>query len=230
MKNSELNIHIIRRVAHALSDFPEKVFFVGGAVIPLYVHEPGSEDVRPTYDVDITFDISTSAGLESLREKLINKGFIQSHEDNVICRFRFDDIIVDVMSTTNVDWAPSNKWFKAGISDLQTVNLGNGLQIDVLSLPYYLCTKFEAHNDRGINDPRFSKDFEDIVYLFDNISDISEQIQKAPEDVRIFLSTNCRHILEDSLTQEAVYGHLSFALQEERFQLIMKKIKTVSIP
>lgn len=230
MKNSELNIHIIRRVAHALSSFQEKVFFVGGAIIPFYIHEPGSEDVRPTYDVDITFDISTSSGLESLREKLIGHGFIQSHEDNVICRFRFGDIIVDVMSTVSIGWAPSNKWFKSGLDDLKTISLGDDLKIKILSLPYYLCTKFEAFKDRGSNDPRFSKDLEDIVYLFDNISDISQQIQEAPEDARIFLAQNCSQILEDRAIQEAVYGHLSFELQEDRFQILMQKIKTVSIP
>ena len=65
MKNSDTSLKIISRIASALGDLNEKVFFVGGTVVSLYVTDPAAEDVRPTEDVDITFDIPSSAELEA---------------------------------------------------------------------------------------------------------------------------------------------------------------------
>jgi len=37
-----------------------------------------------------------------LREKLVAKGFKQTAEENVMCRFKYHDILVDVMATEAV--------------------------------------------------------------------------------------------------------------------------------
>jgi hypothetical protein len=60
--------------------------------------------------VDISFAIVSLGELESIREGLNQKGFKQSPEDNVICRFRYKGIKVDVMSTKEVGWAPWPKY------------------------------------------------------------------------------------------------------------------------
>ena len=88
--------------------------FVGGAMVSLYIDDPAAEDIRPTKDIDLTFQISTVGKLERLRQSLIEKGFIQTHEDDIICRFRYEELLVDVMSTKSIGWAPSNKWFMPG--------------------------------------------------------------------------------------------------------------------
>lgn len=99
MKNTTINLGIIKTIATALGELNEKVIYVGGAVVSLYINDPAADDVRPTKDVDISVSVVSLVELEALREALINKGFYQSAEDNVICRFRYKDILVDVMST-----------------------------------------------------------------------------------------------------------------------------------
>lgn len=76
--------------------------FVGGAMVSMYIDDPAAEDIRPTKDLDLTFQITTAGKLEEIRQKLLQKGFSQTHEDHVICRFRFDDLLIDVMSTQAV--------------------------------------------------------------------------------------------------------------------------------
>jgi len=100
----------------ALSDLNEKVVYVGGAVVSLYIDDPSAEDVRPTKDIDISFEILSFSELEKLRLSLIQRGFYQTAEDNVICRFRYEDVKVDVMSTREIGWAPANAWFEAGFN------------------------------------------------------------------------------------------------------------------
>ena len=75
----------------------------------LYVNDPAADDVRPTKDVDIGLEISSIGELEELRQYLSGKGFIQTAEDDVRCRFRYEDIKVDVMATEEIDWAQATE-------------------------------------------------------------------------------------------------------------------------
>lgn len=171
LKNTQINRLATKKVATAIGEMNEKVVYVGGAVVSLYIDDPAAEDVRPTKDVDISLEIVSLGQLESIREFLSEKGFRQSHEDQVMCRFRFEDVKVDVMSTRSIGWAPGNRWFEAGFPHAFVYNL-DGLLLWLLPLPYYLAAKFDAFHDRGGRDPRTSHDVEDIVYLLNHVSDV----------------------------------------------------------
>lgn len=56
-------------------------------MVSLYIDDPSAEDVRPTKDLDISLEIASLCALEALRASLLEKGFYQSPEDDVICRF-----------------------------------------------------------------------------------------------------------------------------------------------
>lgn len=226
MDNRNFNLDVIHKVAHALGELNEHVAYVGGAVVSLYVDDPAAEDVRPTKDVDITLEIASLPELEELREKLTTKGFTQSADDKVICRFRYDDITVDVMSTQAVGWAPSDEWFQAGFAHLEEITIKD-IKIRILPLPYFLAAKFNAFHDRGGNDARTSHDFEDITYLLDNRTDLVEQIENSPDDVKAFLKGEFKNILNSSNLKEAILGNLSQLTQTERFDLIMEKLKKI---
>ena len=98
----------------------------------------------------------------------MKKGFIQTHEDDIICRFRYEDILVDVMSTQSVGWAPSNPWFKSGFEKAIVYDLER-IKIRILPLSYFLATKMAAFFDRGMKDLYASSDLEDILYIFKSI-------------------------------------------------------------
>ncbi len=174
LKNTRINRLATKRVATALGELNEKVVYVGGGIVSLYIDDPAAEDVRPTKDVDISLEIVSLDQLDSLRERLNEKGFTQSHEDKVICRFRLEDIKVDVMSTQTIGWAPGNRWFKDGFHSSFLYDL-DGLSIRLLPLPYFMVSKFDAFHDRGSKDPRTSHDFEDIVYLLNHVSDVGNK-------------------------------------------------------
>jgi predicted nucleotidyltransferase len=123
VKDTTINREVIRKIAFALGAMNEQVVFVGGATVSLYINDPAANDVRPTKDVDISLAIASLGELEAIREELTRKGFKQSPEDDVICRFRHEDIKVDVMSTKAVGWAPTNPWFAPGFAQRETVEI-----------------------------------------------------------------------------------------------------------
>ena len=226
MRNRTLHLELIETIAAALGELNEKVAFVGGAVVGLYTNDLAAEDVRPTKDIDITLHIVSLGNLELFREALLSKGFIQHADDDVVCRFRYEGILVDVMATHPVGWAPANRWFAPGFDHLISRE-SDGQTFRLLSLPYFMATKFDAHADRGGSDPRTSKDFEDLVYLLDYVVNLEQQILTAPEDVKTYLIAQFEAILTDNLKKEAILAQLPYSIQMERFKIIMTKIEKV---
>jgi len=226
MRNTDVNIQAIKKIARALDELHDRVVYVGGAVVSLYVNDPGADDVRPTKDVDIGLEISSLIELEELRQNLTSKGFIQTAEDDVRCRFRYEDIKVDVMTTEEIDWAQTNEWFKPGFKHLDETTIED-VHIKILSLSYFLASKFSAFHDRGGHDPRTSHDFEDIIYILDNRDNLAETVLKSPDDVKHYLKSEFSAILENSELQEAVLGNLSYDIRKERFNMIIKKLHEI---
>jgi predicted nucleotidyltransferase len=226
LKNTIINLGVIRKIAIALNELNERVVYVGGAVVSLYINDPAAEDVRPTKDIDISLEIASVGELEEIRDLLVRKSFKQSPEDNVICRFRYEDIKVDVMSTKEVGWAPTNPWFGPGFKHLEKIVIEDK-NINILQLSYFLATKFTAFKSRGGNDARTSHDFEDIIYILDNRTDLVGEIQKSPNDVKEYLKTEFKNILANDNMKEAMMANLYYETQEERFNLIINKLNII---
>lgn len=226
MKNTTINLGVIRKVSKALAELNEKVVYVGGAVVSLYINDPAADDVRPTKDIDISLDILTLFELEQLREELIKRGFRQTSEDTVICRFRYDDIKVDVMSTEAIGWAPSDKWYAPGFK-LREAKEIEGIRVQIMPLSYFLASKFDAFHERGGADPRTSHDFEDITYIIDNRTDLVECILSSPNDVKQFLKVEFSEIQQNRTLHEAIQGNLFYETSTERFKMIMDKLATI---
>lgn len=227
MLNTIINRKATSQVAVALGELNKDVVYVGGAMVSLYIDDSAAEDVRPTKDIDITLEIANVGELEKLRVALEDKGFIQSVEDDVICRFRLNEIKVDVMSTTEVGWAPANPWFAPGFENSITEEVEK-VEIRILTLPYFLATKFTAFEGRGGGDPRMSHDFEDIVYLLNYTSNFKDQIQESDPEVKQYLKEQFLAIRDKGNMQEAIIGNLYHEDQEVRFDRIMREIKEIT--
>lgn len=221
LKNTIIDRKAVAKIARALGPLKDEVVFVGGAIVSVYINDPAAEDFRPTKDIDISLSVASYAALETFREKITQRGFVQSAEMDVICRFKYQSILIDVMNTHEVGWAPANRWFAPGFDRREIINVEDQ-DIYILPLPYFLASKFEAFIDRGATDARTSHDFEDIVYMFDNRIDMAEQLLSAPSDVKAFLKEQIGKIMINSKMKEAIYGNLNYDLREERYNRIIE--------
>ncbi len=222
LKNTLINRAATKKVALALGNLNKEVVYVGGAMVSLYIDDTAAEDVRPTKDLDLTFQVATFAELEDLREKLVEKGFTQNAEDTVNCRFRYEDLKVDVMSTQSVGWAPSNLWFAKGFKKAISTTLDE-VTIKVLPLPYFLATKMEAFFNRGMKDVYASHDLEDIVYLFNYTTDIDEQILASEKEVKDFFMEKLKIFKNDNTILTAIRGSLYYDQADERMEVIQER-------
>src|ERR1017187_3777736 len=157
------NVDLIEIVAKGLGPLRTEVVFVGGATTSFYVKDSVVKSIRATDDVDCIIEMASRNEYYKISEKLRNSGFKEVAEDkSPLCRWRFSGVLVDIMPTDPAILGFSNKWYKDGIANAQTIKLPSKIEIAILSLPYFLATKLEAFKGRGKGDYRCSNDIEDI--------------------------------------------------------------------
>jgi hypothetical protein len=84
-------------------------------------------------------------------------------EEDVICRFRCDEIILDVMPTDQKILGFGNPWYRKALQHAVNHEIADDLIIKSISAPYFLATKFEVFKTRGNNEWWSSHDYEDSV-------------------------------------------------------------------
>jgi hypothetical protein len=221
------NIDMLQIVATGLGELKEVLVFVGGAVAELYADDPASSDIRPTQDVDCVIEFSSRMEHARLEKKLQTKKFAYDTSKGApICRWIYQGIKVDVMPTDESILGFKNLWYPGGVENKISKKLPNGTEIYVFSPEYYVASKFEAHNDRGGNDLRQSHDFEDIIYILDNSTNILENVRNANEDVKNYLE--CESLLGNDGLSEGIESALPYGSDSNRVEIIKDMIHVIA--
>lgn len=223
------NIEMLQTVANGLGDLKVDMVFVGGAVAELYASNPEISEIRPTLDVDCVIELRSKTAHIKLEEDLRALGFANDTSKGApICRWVYQDIMVDVMPSDSDILGFSNLWYDEGIENKISKTLPNGTEVFVFPPEYYLAAKFEAHKGRGGNDLRQSHDFEDVIYILDNCSDILENISNASESVKAYLKEECSSLLKNDGLTEGIESALPYGSEEEATEIIIELIQNIA--
>lgn len=207
----QTNITRIRAVYNALGDLRNDVVFVGGATVSLYADQR-AEEVRPTEDIDVVVEIMTHRDFSQLDERLRNLGFKNDQDSGIICRYIINGLIVDIMPIHDEAIGFANKWYPKGFELSEYYEISENLSVRIFAPVYFLASKLEAFKSRGKNDWRTSKDFEDIVFLLENRSQIWHEMESAEGDVKAYLKNELRAILNNPFVEEWVDSHAGFGV------------------
>lgn len=173
----------IEKIALALGDLGEKVVFVGGCVAQLYATGKGSAEMRPTEDVDCVVDLSTYKDYCAFCEQLQARRFSNDITPGApICRWTFENELIDFMPREDTAIGVSNRWYGPGIQHRILYEISQGIYIRILPAIYYVATKMEAILSRGGNDLRTSHDFEDMVYVINYHPLFLESFEESEDD------------------------------------------------
>jgi predicted nucleotidyltransferase len=219
------NIVRIKAIAGLMDQLHEDVVFVGGATVSLYADLKATES-RPTDDVDIIIELASYHKYVVLDERLRDACFVNDTASGVICRYQIQGITVDIMPTHPEAIGFSNKWYPDGFKESITVNI-DGKSIKIFSLPYFIASKLEAFNNRGKGDYRFSSDFEDIVYVLENNSQVQNLIMGASPEVRQYLQIAFKTMLYDSAFEEGLTAHLEPHTAQQQVLRIETMLKVI---
>jgi len=222
------NSYMLEAVANGLAYLKEEMVFAGGAVAELYASNPEATDIRPTLDVDCVIEIHSYSAHTEVEDKLRSLGFVNDTTQGApICRWIYQDILVDIMPSDSEVLGFSNRWYKEGIKNKISKKLPNGTDIFVFSPEYYLAAKFEANKGRGGSDLRQSHDFEDIIYILDNCAELLDSISKTNETVKIYLKEECTNLLNNKGLVEGIESSLPFGSEKEATDIIIQRIQKI---
>ena len=217
-------------VARTLGTLNDKVVYLGGCTTALFINDPLSLDVRPTLDVDCIIDVISLGQYYEFEEQLKEKGFYRSINDDVICRWHFDEIILDVMPTDETILGWGNFWYKEAIQHSVDHKIAEDLIIKSVTAPYFLATKIEAFKSRGNNDFLGSHDFEDIITVIAGCVEIANEVHNASDNLKFHLKSAFGDLLNNDQFVQSLPGHVSDGpVTSQRVQTVIERIKQISM-
>ncbi len=220
-------IEMIDVVAQSLGDdLLEKVVFVGGCTTALLVDDVVTlQHIRSTEDVDMIVEVLSKSEYQDLCQKLRQRGFKESVEDDVICRWRLGSMIVDVMPTDQEILGFSNIWYPEAVEFAKSYQLPSNRIIRVVSPTYFLATKIEAFAGRGNNDFLASQDIEDILSLIDGCSSLIADLHAANKKVKSAIAAAIQTFLNES---DFEYQVQSVAQDRQHENLLFERLIEIS--
>jgi len=223
----QINITRIKAVNNALEELKDKVVFVGGATVSLYA-DSAAEEIRPTEDIDIVVEIWARKDYFEIDEKLRKLGFVNDQESGIICRYKIDGLVVDVMPTQSDILGFTNKWYQPGFENSISYNLSES-EIKIFSPPYFLASKLEAFIGRGNHDGRTSKDFEDLVFVLQNRLSIWSELADSNDEVFEYLKNTLANLMSNPNFEEWVDCHAGFGNISATYYIIEELNKFIQL-
>lgn len=213
----------IKAVHNNLADLKDKVVYVGGATISLYSDRETLE-VRPTDDIDLIVEILSYCDRSALEEKLRLIGFEHDMDSNVVCRYKIQGIIVDIMPTVDESIGFKNIWYAEGFKNAIDYKIDYSTTVKILSAPYFIATKLEAFKGRGQGDGRTSHDFEDIVYVLENRRTIWDELRNTSGELKKYFVDEFKKLKENQNLFEWIDCHVDYGSPPASY-FIMQEIE-----
>jgi predicted nucleotidyltransferase len=222
------NVQQLQLVAGALKHLRDKLVFVGGCVTGILITDMARPPVRATQDVDLIAEIASKAEYYEIAAELKRLGF-QEDLGQVICRWRFGNLKVDVMPSREGVLNFTNRWYADAIDASIIAELPDKTQIRLITAPYFIATKLEAFYDRGKGD-YMSHDIEDIVNVIDGRKEIIQDIAEISESAVIgYLRTEVEDLISDSQFLQSLPSHFKpSAVEQQRIPLLLARLREIA--
>jgi hypothetical protein len=224
------NIQRLIAAARLLLPVLDEVVFVGGSTTGLFISDPGAGRIRPTFDVDVITEITSYRDYVRFSERLRHLGFSEdTGEGAPLCRWKSDDVTLDVMPLDEKILGFSNRWYKAAMETAQERQLEAALRIRVVTAPFFCATKMEAFEGRGKGDYLSSRDLEDVVTIVDGRPELLDELRSAPADVRSYIANAVGRLLQDNKFVDALPGYLlPDAISQSRIAIVLERLAEIS--
>ena len=222
------NLAQLREAVLKLIPLLDQVVFVGGCIVGLLITDSAAAPIRATLDVDVIVESSSYADFAVLEGRLRKLGFSQPvNEPAPVCRWISGNLVVDFLPTDPAIMGFRNRWYGAAMKQAQTFRVAEH-DIRCITAPYFVATKLEAFRARGKHDYRMSHDLEDIIGIIDGRPELLQELRDCPDDLRRYLSEQCRTLLADPAFRDAMPGHLlPDKASQQRIAVVLNRMQQI---
>ena len=224
-----VNIEALITIADQLDQLTIKYAFTGGSIVGLLLDNPQLAILRPTDDVDAIVEVMTWIDYTKVESRLRDLGFQHDISDGApLCRWKFNDILVDVMPTHDTSGHFSDQWFQLAL-DTSILHDIDGHSIRTVNAPCFIATKLAAFADRGKSDFMASHDMEDIITLVDGRKSLVSEIEGSSPELRRYVASMFIKFLNQLTFLDALPGHLSpDEASRGRYPLVLQRLKELA--
>ncbi len=190
------NLPQLEAAVRLLQPLLDELVLVGGCATGLLITDAAAGGIRPTEDVDVITEVASYAGYANLSDRLRALGLKEDHsDDGPTCRWRLQDLIIDVMPTDERVLGFSSRWYAPALASAGYTDIA-GHRMLLVSPVYFLATKLEAFRNRGNQDYLGSHDLEDLIMVIDGRQEVIEEVRNAPSDVRDYVATEIGRLVD----------------------------------
>ncbi len=224
------NIEIMELAVARLGVLADEMVFLGGCATGLLITDPLAPPFRATNDVDVICEVASLLDYQRLSKRLRALGLREDQSpDAPLCRWRAQDLVLDVMPTSPEILGFGNSWYRPAFAAAERAALPSGSTIRMVSAPYFLVTKLAAFDGRGQGDYTASHDLEDIVAVLDGRPEVVDEIRQCESTLREHLQNCLAALLRESRFVEALPGHMpGDAASQARVPIIIKRLKAIA--
>jgi len=224
------NLEILSSAVHRLGPLADAMVVLGGCATGLLLTDSAAAPVRATLDVDAIVEVASLLDYHKLAEKLRIRGFVEDLSPEApICRWKADNVILDVMPTDPEIMGFGNEWYAPAFAAAEPVSLPSGKRIRMVPAPYFLATKLAAFDDRGGEDILLSRDMEDIATVLDGRPEVVAEVQKSEKRLSLHLAQRFATLLQDQRFTDALPGYLPpDAASQKRLPALLERIRAIS--
>ena len=180
--------------------------------------------------MDAIAEITSYAEYATFGDRLRSLGFLEDcREGAPLCRWVHQQTTLDLMPLDEKILGFSNRWYRAAMATSVTTQLTDGLEIRVVTAPYFIATKLEAFRGRGQSDLVASRDLEDLISVVDGRVELVTEAQMETADLRRYIGAEIRHILAAPSFLDVLPGYLlPDTVSQSRITTIMRRIQNLA--
>lgn len=223
------NLALLSSAAGMLKPLLDELVFVGGCTTGLLITDEAAAAVRPTKDVDVVTELSSYVSYLQLSDRLRQLGFREDTSEGApVCRWRVEDLILDVMPDDEGTLGFTNRWYKQVLQTSDRQQIADELVIRVVNAPYFVGTKLEAFKGRGEGDFQASHDLEDLISVVDGRSTIVDEIRSAEPDLANYVRSEISFLLGNEDFKAALPGFLMpDEASQRRLPILLARLGTL---
>lgn len=223
-RQREAIIARLSRTVELLGSLADKFVFVGGSITPLLVTDQAAPDARITTDVDAVVQVLTRSEYQTIEVQLASVNFHLDPTEEVMCRFKHGNLILDVMPTHEEILKFGNQWYRQATEEPLSYTLPNERTINVINAPLFLCTKFVAYKDRGKTD---EKDLEDIIAVVDGRRELQSELQNSSSEIKLFISAATKELMRSNFLSRIDWFLPSDYANSARDRIVINRLRAL---
>jgi len=229
MTRIDPNLAMLQEVATGFGSLLDEIVFLGGCATGLMIVDQAAPDIRASDDVDVIIEAATRHDYHDFSEQLRQLGFMEDRRDGApMCRWLYHGIKVDVMPTDSSILGFTNRWYADAMHTATKMKLSSGIEIRIVTAPYFLATKLEAFHGRGNGDFVASHDLEDMIAVLDGRPSIVSEVVDCIE-LHSYLCDEFATLLQSGPFLDALPGHLpGDTASQARLPILLERMRNIA--